>query len=183
MAEVFPAPRAGAIRSSGHDCVGRGLMGKPAGATTQEVADGVGLDLAVVHRAFRRLQTSQLILSDRRVQAVHAEEFLVHGLRYVFPPEYGGASRGVPTAWAVSPLRERFASDGSLPPVWPHPQGAVRGIAVEPLHKAVPSAALADPALHARLAVVDALRLGDARQCREARELLLPMLVPAGGVG
>ena len=157
-----------------------GLMGKPAGATTQEIADGVCLDLAAVHRAFRRLQASQLILSDRRVQAAHAEEFLVHGLRYVFPPEWAGESRGVPTAWAVSPLRERLASDGSSPPVWPHPQGAVRGIAIEPLHKAVPAAALADPLLHGRLALVDALRLGDTRQRREARELLLPMLAPVG---
>lgn len=155
------------------------LMGRSASVTTQEVADDVGLDLAAVHRAFRRLLSSQLILSDRRVQAVHAEEFLVHGLRYVFPPEYGGESRGVPTAWAASPLREVFAADGSPPPVWPHSQGAVRGIAVAPLHKAVPDAALADPRLHERLALVDALRLGDARLRREARALLLPMLVPS----
>ncbi len=158
-----------------------GLMGRPVGATTQQVADGVGLDLAAVHRAFARLRASQLILADRRVQAVHAEEFLVHGLRYVFPPEYRGESRGVPTAWAVSPLRERLAGGESLPPVWPHPQGMVRGIAVEPLHKAVPGAALADPSLHERLALVDALRLGDARQRREARELLLPLLASAEG--
>lgn len=158
-----------------------GLIGKPAGATTQEVADDVGLDLAVVHRAFGRLQAAQLILYDRRVQAAHAEEFLVHGLRYVFPPEYAGESRGVPTAWSVSPLRERFASEGSSPLVWPHPQGGVRGIAVEPLHKAVPAAALADPDLHGRLAVVDALRIGDERQRREACEVLLSMLVQAGG--
>lgn len=158
-----------------------GLMGKPAGATTQEIADDVGLDLAAVHRAFRRLLASQLILADRRVQAAHAEEFLVHGLRYVFPPEYGGESRGVPTAWAASPLRERFSSDGSSPPVWPHPLGSVRGIAVAPLHRAVPDAALADPRLYERLALVDALRLGDARARREARELLLPMLSPVVG--
>ncbi len=153
-----------------------GLMGQPAGLTTQHVADSVCLDLAAVHRAFLRLRSSQLILSDRRVQAANADEFLSHGLRYVFPPEYRGESRGVPTAWAVSPLRERLADAEALPPVWPHPLGDVRGVAVAPMHKAVPEAALADPALHERLALVDALRLGDVRQRREARELLLPLL-------
>jgi hypothetical protein len=47
--------------------------------------------------------------------------------------------------------------------VWPDPLGSVRGIGLEPLHPAVPEVARRDPELGERLALVDAMRLGDVR--------------------
>lgn len=98
-------------------------------------------------------------------------EFLIHGLRYVYPAERLGITRGVPTSYAAAPLNAQF-SIGELPPVWPHPEGTVRGEGLQPLYKSVPGAALRDPDLHAWLALVDAVRSGRARE-REAatREL------------
>ena len=146
------------------------------------LGEAVGLSASEAHAGVRRLGEARLLDPETlQVRREALQNFLVHGVPYVFPASPKEITRGVPTAWAVSPLRERLAAGESLPPVWPHPQGAVRGIAVEPLHKAVPGAALADPALHERLALVDALRLGDARQRREARELLLPLLASADG--
>jgi hypothetical protein len=49
------------------------------------------------------------------------------------------------------------------PPVWPDPMGDTRGYAITPLHTSVPRAAGRDPELHALLALVDALRIGQAR--------------------
>jgi len=54
------------------------------------------------------------------------------------------------TAWARSP-------------VWPWPDGDTRGIALEPLDKTAPIAALRDPVLYEFLALVDAIRDGRAR--------------------
>jgi hypothetical protein len=51
-----------------------------------------------------------------------------------------------------------------MPPVWPYPEGPVRGIAFAPLHKNVPQAALADARLYELLALSDALREGRARE-------------------
>jgi len=48
-------------------------------------------------------------------------------------------------------------------PVWPDPQGRQRGIAITPLHPAVPELARRDPELAERLALIDAIRMGDAR--------------------
>ncbi len=148
------------------------LIGEPPRARIAWIAESLGLGVGPVHRSLASLSKAHLLLEDRRVALAQADEFLVHGLQYVFPPSFGGESRGVPTAWAASPLREKLAESGSQPLVWPHPQGRLRGIALEPLHPVVPDVALRDPELHERLALVDALRLGDARLRRIAREEL-----------
>jgi hypothetical protein len=101
-----------------------------------------------------------------------ADEFLFHGLRYVFPPKFGGEARGVPTAWAARPLSDELSGFNAPPPVWAHSQGQIRGIALEPFHPVVPVAALRDPELHERFALADALRFGEVRVRKAARAAL-----------
>jgi hypothetical protein len=141
------------------------------GATLQQIADSLTVDVASVHRSLKRLEEVQLVLG-RHVAIPQTEEFLFHGLRYVFPARFKGESRGIETAWAAPPLRDLLTHSNSPPPVWPHANGTVRGIALEPLHPAAPEAALRDQGLHERFALVDALRLPEARVRREARRLL-----------
>jgi hypothetical protein len=83
-----------------------------------------------------------------------------------------GETRGIPTAWAAAPLAAELAPSSDLPPVWPDPMGHVRGIALDPLHDSVSGISRRDPALAERLALVDALRLGDARVRGLAASLL-----------
>jgi hypothetical protein len=59
-----------------------------------------------------------------------------------------------------------------LPPVWPHPEGATRGVALEPLYPSAPVAALRDPALYELLALIDAIREGRARERKLAEDEL-----------
>ena len=87
-------------------------------------------------------------------------------------PRRGGETRGIPTAWSASPLAGELAPTSELPPVWPDPMGDVKGIALQPLHHSAPEIARRDPALAERLALVDALRLGDARVRGLAAKLL-----------
>jgi hypothetical protein len=91
-------------------------------------------------------------------------EFLVHGLKYCFPAERGGITRGVPTAHAAPPLDQQMVQSSELPPVWPFAEGRVRGIKLLPLHKNALQAALRDPKLYELLALVDAIRDGRARE-------------------
>ena len=72
---------------------------------------------------------------------------------------------------SLSRIRIGSAPD-DLPPVWPDAQAEGRGLALRPLHPAVPEAARRDPQLGESLALVDALRLGDARTRGVAAELL-----------
>jgi hypothetical protein len=73
-------------------------------------------------------------------------------------------------------LRHQIVTGGELPPVWPDPDGEVRGGSFEPLHKAVPHAARKDPRLYELLALVDALRDGRARERQLAEKALSTLL-------
>ena len=95
-----------------------------------------------VHAGFQRAVKASLINPHTRQPNISAlYEFIIHGLRYVFPPERGEVTRGVPTAHAADPLKRHLLDDGELPPVWPDPKGKVRGQAFLPLYKSVPKAA------------------------------------------
>lgn len=145
---------------------------------------GVAADLvwhvAGVHRSLKRLAEAGLYFpsphASRRVPTAQAQEFLVHGARYVFPVRPGEPTRGVPTAWAAEPLASRMAPTEEPPPVWPDPLGTVRGVAFEPLHAIAVSGARRNKALAERLALVDAIRGGDARSRGLGADLLADRL-------
>ena len=59
--------------------------------------------------------------------------FLVNGVPYAFPASLQATTRGVPTAWAAPVLSQRLVAN-EPPPVWPDPEGTVRGQAVKPLY-------------------------------------------------
>lgn len=58
------------------------------------------------------------------------------------------------------------------PLVWPHPEGEVRGESLEPLYPSAVDAARRDSKLYECLALVDALRIGRAREKNLAIDLL-----------
>lgn len=137
------------------------------------MATDLSLSSSQVHASLKRLERSRLIDAESgRPRLRAAEEFLVHGVKYAFPASRGEATRGMPTAYAAPPLVEQIAAGDELPPVWPHPEGQVRGMTLDPLYKTVPAAASKDPALYELLALVDALRDGRIRERKLAeREL------------
>jgi hypothetical protein len=88
----------------------------------------------------------------------------VHGVRYAFPPDRGGLTRGVQTGYAAPPLRDLIAQPKSPPPVWADPEGDAQGFSFSPLYRTVPGAARRDPILYELLALTDAIRDGSARE-------------------
>jgi hypothetical protein len=78
---------------------------------------------------------------------------------------------GVPTAYAAPPLDASIVPSSDPPPVWPHAEGAARGIALIPLYPSAPAAALRSPPLYENLALFDALRMGNARERGLAEKL------------
>jgi len=140
----------------------------------RDLASGLGFDVAGTHRAIRRLGEAGLYsVERRRVHEPHTEEFLIHAVKFSFPAKLGSEVAGVPTSWAADPLKGELADYAGLPVVWPYATGRVRGLALEPLHPMVPKAALADPELWQRLALVDALRSNDGARVRQLAEKLM----------
>lgn len=131
------------------------------------LAVSLGMSPSQLHSAVRRALVAQLAVKKEAVITPHIrnlEEFIVHGLRYVFVAEIGRPSRGIPTSYAAPPLDKHFPDSAEPPPVWPDPEGTVRGVAFSPLYKLAPQAARSDPALYELLALVDAIRGGRARE-------------------
>jgi hypothetical protein len=142
--------------------------------TYLELAKQLFMSPSEVHASVRRARAARLIhgpeLGDRpNIQAL--EEFLVHGVKYAFPAERGGITRGLPTGSAAEPLSREITQEDPVP-VWPFEEGPRRGYAFSPLHKSVPRAALKDPKLYELLALIDALRDGRARERDLARHEL-----------
>lgn len=131
------------------------------------LAVDLGMSPSQLHAAVRRVLAAKLAMRTEdsiRPNIGNLEEFLIHGVRYAFPPESGEFTRGIPTSYAAPPFASTFAKSADPPPVWPDPEGEVRGEAFQPLHKSVPRAAKRDPSLYELLALVDAIRGGRARE-------------------
>jgi hypothetical protein len=138
-----------------------------------QVAGDLTLSPSQVHASLKRLGRARLIDAQTGRPLLKAvEEFLIHGVKYAFPVQRGEATRGLPTAYAAPPLNDQIAENGDPPPVWPDAEGEVRGVTLEPLHKAAPKAARKDPVLHELLALVDALRDGRVRERQLAEKEL-----------
>lgn len=141
--------------------------------TFDSIAHELGLSASAVHRAVDRATESGLFNRGRReVERAALLELLVHGVRYFFPPKWGGQARGIPTAWAAPPLSKRLAHSGENPPVWPAPNGQTWGIALAPLDPKVTDAVIHDQPLGELLALVDAIRIGGSRERALASEEL-----------
>ena len=145
-----------------------------------ELGKSVGLSASEAHASVRRLIEARLVEPDsRRVIRRSLLRFLEHGVPFAFPASLRESTRGLPTAWGAPVLRDHFSTD-EAPPVWPDPEGTVRGQSVKPLYPSVVFAAQRDPELYDLLALVDALRLGRTRERKLAEQELEKRLVEDG---
>ena len=130
------------------------------------------------HKAVQRAHRAGLV--NRETEWANKQaiaEFLLHGLKYAFPVEPGPMTRGMPTSYAVEPLAGEISHSEDDVPVWPDPDGTVRGWTLTPLCRSAPLAARRDPELYEWLALVDAVRWGAARE-REAAVRIIRKRLP-----
>src|SRR3569623_824629 len=114
-----------------------------------------------VHASVKRAEASGLLhgtVLDGRPNLAAMESFLIHGLRYVFPAVRGELTRGIATSYGAPPLRQLMSRNSDPTPVWPYPDGKQRGMALTPLYKTAPAAALRDKKFYELLALTDTLR-------------------------
>jgi hypothetical protein len=141
------------------------------GAHYLDLARSLHLGVAEVHRGVRRLEGAGLVqVLERRVNRQALLEFLVHGVRYVFPAVLGAETLGTLTGAAAPILAGKIPGGSSA--VWLHAEGKTRGVGLVPLYGAAPRAALEDEQLYRALALVDVLRMGQLQERRLAQGLL-----------
>lgn len=135
----------------------------------------LGISPSQAHSAVKRALSARLAFRHNgRIipQTNNLEEFLVHGLKYLCVPRRRELTRGVPTAHGAPPLTDMLVEPQNIIPVWPHPEGKVRGESFSPIFRSAPEASMRDEGLYQLLALVDAIRGGRAREhALAAREL------------
>ena len=138
----------------------------------KDIAVSLHISASEVSEALERCRIAHLVDEKKRqVRRLALMEFLVHGVKYVFPVEAGRVVRGMPTAFSASPMKELLNGSGEQF-VWPCKTGAARGQSVTPLYPTVAAAAEKDEELYHLLAVVDSLRMGRAREAGIAKQKL-----------
>lgn len=149
--------------------------------TQMGIASALCISSSQVNAAIKQLIEGNLFsLRQGKPQPVYAalKEFILFGAPYCFPAKLAELTVGVPTAYAAKPLSDEISLGRDPIPVWPYAQGKSRGVALEPLHRNVPKALLQfpDSDLHEILVLLDALRIGRAREKKMAQKLLISKL-------
>ncbi|MES2952504.1 MAG: hypothetical protein V4858_28585 [Pseudomonadota bacterium] len=179
--------------SEAHACIKRGLLAglllpnrelpPQLSEVSASTALGVQEPLSIYRVTRKRVRRSALpdgeAVADNAVRphSHNLAEFALHGAKYAFPAVKLPLVVGVPTSHSAPAFAGVFAP-GSTDFVWPHPNGSVRGVGVEPLHPSVPFAAMQDAKLYEMLALFDALRVGKARERGMALERLQALIDP-----
>jgi hypothetical protein len=177
--------------SEAHACIKRGLLAglllpnraplpdAAAGNDALGVQEPMGIYRVTRKRVRRSALPDSEAVADNAVRphSHNLAEFALHGAKYAFPAVKSPPVIGVPTSHSAPAFAGVFAP-GSTDFVWPHPNGSVRGVGVEPLHPSVPFAAMQDAKLYEMLALFDALRVGKARERGMALERLPALIDP-----
>jgi hypothetical protein len=145
-----------------------------------DLAAELGMSQTEINFSLNRLVRSGLLDPSKRHPMKRAlGEFLIHGLRYVYPADLGPIGRGMATAHFHGYLAGKLVTGEDQKVVWPDPEGQERGQFLEPLYPSVPFAAKKDPELREWLALVDALRIGSARVQKLAADRIMKKIEAA----
>lgn len=122
------------------------------------------------------VKTAREIRADRvqspyQLVTRNMAEFLVHGVRYCFPPEKKGVVRGIPTGWSCPLLKSEMVPP-AIPMVWESGHGTVSGEGLIPLYAGMPFATERDEQLYRTLSLVEVLREGKPRELAVAKRLM-----------
>jgi len=141
--------------------------------TVRAIAEQTGISKSEVSNSLNRCTKIGLVKADRktnfpRTNSKSLKEFIIYGLKYVFPAEVKEIARGIPTSFAAPVLKDKIMSAGELIYVWPDAEGKNKGQTILPLCRSVAHAIARDQLLYELLALVDAIRLGNPREVEVA---------------
>lgn len=136
----------------------------------RQLADALNISLAETNGGLKRLVEAGLLRRIRTSQflpiVAAAEEFLIHGLKYLIPGKLGEYTRGIPTAAGAPLFRGKLGMGEDPIPVWPDAEGMERGVALNPIHPSVTKAfhKTPDQPFYELLVLVDSIRSGRPRE-------------------
>ena len=132
--------------------------------TFSEIANALQISESEVSYAMERNKLAGLVNPDKnKVNILALREFLIYGLKYVFPPQVGYSTRGIATAHSASPVKE-LITEGNEHYIWAYYKGTKRGNTIIPLYNKIPKIVENQPELYEFLTIIDTLRIGKTRE-------------------
>ena len=76
-----------------------------------QLANELGISPAEISCSLERCKIAKLIdNTKKRVNILSFQDFMIHGLKYVYPPLPGAIVRGMPTAFSAEPIKSKIWS-------------------------------------------------------------------------
>lgn len=145
----------------------------------KHLAFHLGISQSEVSESLNRSMEAGLVDESKKVvNRIALLEFLIHGIKYVFPQKPGAITRGVKTAHSAPPINKKISSD--LKYVWPDAYGEDTGQSIEPLYPSLVEPCREDDFLYQLLALVDVMRVGKAREQELAKKELEKLIMANG---
>lgn len=137
----------------------------------KDLAHEMYISASEISESLNRSAIAELISRDKQtLLKENIYNFVVHGMRFVFPQKPGRLAKGIPTAFSNPSLINQFQPYTTI--VWAHFDGPTEGESIEPLHRNLPRACLRDPELHNLVALCDTLRIGREKERKIAAAVL-----------
>lgn len=142
-------------------------------ASQKDLSNSLFISQAEVSHGIQRLKIAKLLTLEGKVNIEACLEFLIHALKYLYPPEIGSFAVGIPTAYARPGFKFVKHKEDDIY-VWPYPESKInlKGIALKPFYATLPQASLQDEKLYSLASLVEMIRMGRAREQNIATEKL-----------
>lgn len=141
----------------------------------KDIASSLYISNSAISESLERSVYANLIdFEKRKVYRGNLLDFLIHGMKYVFPAQVGILTRGVPTAYSHPFMQSFFNSEQAY--IWPASFGSVLGQAIEPFYANQVKAIEEDEELYLLLALLDVIRVGKLREKAVAEKELKALL-------
>ena len=132
--------------------------------TFAEIANALQISESEVSFAIERNKLAGLVNpAKNKVNKLALREFIIYGLKYVFPPQVGHSARGIATAFSAPPVNQ-YITKGNEGYVWAYYKGTKRGNTIVPLYGKIPKIVENQPDLYEFLTIIDTIRIGKKRE-------------------
>lgn len=142
----------------------------------QSLSDSMSISLSEISESLNRSSIAGLIdYRKEKISRQNLVEFLIYGVKYVFPAEPGSLAKGIATAHSHQYMQQFFKSEMNY--VWREPSGNILGIVIEPFYKKQVEAVKNDEIFYKLMALMDVVRVGRVREQKVAIDELKRMIL------
>lgn len=125
------------------------------------LADKLFLSPAEIVKSLKRLESSQLMNSTKKVDKTTLLNFIKYGLRIAFPAHVGSIKKGIKTSLSNTRLQKELGTKPEISYVWETDLGKSAGQAIVPLYPGICNLAQKDREFYEIASAIEVIRVED----------------------